>query len=144
MAHPSYKEFYKAVKRFPKELKIALQEIAGTNQKRIFELLLDKPKETIVGEYYRKDRNVHLQEMQVWELSSKLCLVNTVPYLSVSSAINALNSFLKRKGLPYSVWFKCQIGHPHHRSGKRIRREKTDFKIGLVDKRQPKTKKPPA
>ena len=43
------------------------------------------------------------------------------------------------KELPYSLWLECQVGNPLNRKGKiRIYKDEIPFKIGLIDKRQPK------
>ena len=143
MAHKSYRYLYEAVKKIPSELKTAFQEVIGINQKRIVDLLLNNSAEAIIGEYKRKDRNVHFQKKQAWMLKGTLRFVNAVPQISVFSAILNLNLFLKKKRLPYSLWLECQAGNPahvpwSHRCKIRYYRDKTHFKIGLVDKRQPK------
>lgn len=144
MAHKSYRYLYKAVKKIPSKVKIVLKRITAVNQGRIAELLVKNPVEVTVGEYRREDRRVHLQQAQTWELNGKLCLVDGVPQISVISTVVGLNVLLKRNNLPYyGIWLECRVGNPLNKKGKiRIYKDEVPFKIGLVDKRRPKNKKP--
>ena len=138
MARKSYRDLYKAIKKIPSDLKTTLQNIVATNQRRVIELLMKNPLETTVGEYNKKDREVHFKELQAWELEGKLCYVNSVPQISVVSVVVGMNAILKRNNLPYAVWSECRIGNPLNRKGKiRLYKNEAPFKIGLVNKRQP-------
>lgn len=141
MAYKSYRYLYKAVNKIPSKVKIVLKRITAVNQGRIAELLIKNPVEVTVGEYWREDRQVHLQQTQTWKLNSKLCTVDAVPQISVVSVVVGLNAILKKSSLPYSIWSECRVGNPAHvpwghRGKIRYYRDKTHFKIGLVDKRQ--------
>lgn len=141
--HKSYRYLYEAVKKIPSDLEKILRKITAANQQKICELLLDKPKESIVGEYYRADRKVHLGKMQIWELENKFCLVDAVPHISIISVVVGLNALLRKNNLSYSIWSECRVGNPKNApncTGKRLYREKADFKIGLVNKSKPRSK----
>ncbi len=141
MAHKSGRYLYEAVKKIPSDLKTTLQNIIATNQRRVVELLMKNPLEMTVGEYNRKDRGVYFKKLQTWKLKGKLCYVNSVPQISVVSVVVGLNAILKKYNLQYAVWSECRTGNSLNKKGKvRIYKDKSPFKIGLVDTR--KLKKP--
>ena len=141
MAHISSKKLYRPIERknFPWELAETLKQIFATNQKRIAELLLKKPEGVSVGKYNREDRNIHFKKPNIWELNNKFCCVDIVPQITVVSAVVNINLLFKKKNLPFTIWSQCRIGNPLNKKGKiRVCKDEAPFKIGLVNKRQPK------
>ena len=150
MAYTSLRDRFVPVAKAPPELRAFC---AGMRKKRsraraLLLALLESPRELVIGTYRPDTQFVYPPSGKCfpWVSGNGTAAQTTLGYGTVWKMVVSLQRTLAFHGLPYGVWKSSEAGHGQpwrggHVGGYRYTRDEVPYKIGLVDRRRPLTRR---